>query len=362
MKKTAATTGALMVMVLGLAACSGTDEDPAGQSATSAESGMVLEVPDVSGLATTDATTPGDAGTVVMPTGTLTIERVSTVETVPAQIGDDATSAADDETLRPADGEVFRLVQVRYSDSGGYSSTGQDADHEAEMPGSPMLSLSTDGQTQELGTLGSEHSEQAYIASVPAEGDASLVVSQAGHDQTVDLTTGERTPDDIAAAYYRDTTHADIEETLQIPTGHLELTGAHSGDTTKEVALNVDLSDAQIGAWDPEEGWAEPDTAWMHLSGSIALDLSGSGEVHVTNANVRVTVTPDAGDPIEVDIPLDETSTARLDMPIAVPVDIESFEITVDAEVDTELGGSWEYRGDSTVNLESEPLVITVED
>ena len=82
----------------------------------------------------------------------------------------------------------------------------------------------------------------------------------------------------------------------------------------------------------------------------------------MTNANALVTVTPDAGDPIEVDIPLDGTSTATLDMPIAVPVDIESFEITVDAEVDTELGGSWEYRGDSTVNLESEPLVITVED
>src|SRR5699024_12489134 len=88
--------------------------------------------------------------------------------------------------------------------AGGLSYAPEEDDARAYDDGPPPtdLSIRAGGSQTHLAELDLEDSTRILV-SVPQDGSAALVVSSEGHDQLVDLLTGERQDDDVAAAYYR---------------------------------------------------------------------------------------------------------------------------------------------------------------
>src|SRR5699024_9383947 len=137
--------------------------------------------------------------TVITPTGTLTIDGVQEIATVPAEAVDlEAEMDEDGEELdfAAAEGEVLRAFDLSFAP--------EDDDDLAYDDGPPPtdLSIRAGGSQTHLAELDLEDSTRILV-SVPQDGSAALVVSSEGHDQLVDLLTGERQDDDVAAAYYR---------------------------------------------------------------------------------------------------------------------------------------------------------------
>ena len=133
---------------------------------------------------------------------------------------------------------------------------------------SPTLGLELDGQTRELPKL-DEDGHRTYLMSLPAKGTAELVVTQDGHDQRLDLSTGKRTADDVAAAYYREKTDPiDINEPLAFPDSTVTVGGSgSSNEYDYTVKLTTELAEAQLTPWTKEKGWADAGTAWLLIDG-----------------------------------------------------------------------------------------------
>lgn len=219
-----------------------------------AEAGLVIS--DLSpGLTLTDKVQPGEAGTVITPAGVLQIDSIATAETLRADVVPDmANTDAAARAYRAADGEKFRVVEFSFDPS------------EAEV--AAALSLTYDGQQKQIAQLaegsrgwgGSGAASYRILVSVPADGGAQLVVSSDGHDQVVDLASGDRADDPIAATYYRDVTQQDINAALTLGEKQIDV---ENSDDPLEVSGQLAIGSVSLTPYSPSEGWADEGKAWL---------------------------------------------------------------------------------------------------
>lgn len=219
-----------------------------------AEAGAVLaQVP--TDIALTDEQEPGEAGKVITPGGVVTVSSVAATSSYTVE-GEDGSL----EAFGPAEGEEFRVVSYSFAENEDPEST----------PPAVTLGLESGGQLKEIVDLsnpedyGTEGAEPRVLVSVPADDpEASLVVSSAGHDQHVDLATGERKPDPVADTYYRKVTRQDVAKSLRFAPH--KFTDTHG--TPHRMNVTVDVDAVELTPYVPEavgnQGWAEEGKAWL---------------------------------------------------------------------------------------------------
>ncbi|GAB3811184.1 hypothetical protein GCM10028820_01980 [Tessaracoccus terricola] len=227
-----------------------------------------------------------EQGTVITPAGTLEFVQVQAVETLtPQQIGLDATLSDGTEVTSygPADGEVLRVVEVKFKP---VSTTGWDKAPQGD------LSITVGGAQKHLHELDKERSVRLLV-SMPDDGSTRLVVSSEGHDQLVDVLTGERQDDDVAAAYYRANTVQEPHHTIRLDpiTFPTDETGENSEVVTE---FSFDVEAARLTAWTADGGWAEPDAAWLGITWAYDLGTSEDGFLtEFTSMNVEASIDAD---------------------------------------------------------------------
>lgn len=217
----------------------------------SAEAGAVLPtVP--ADIALTDEKSPGDAGKVITPGGVVTIGGVASAASYTIT-GDDGTV----EAYQPADGEEFRVVSYSFA---------RDENLEG-LPPAVTLGIESGGQVKEVIDLSSSDvsdGEPRVLVSVPADDpEATLLVSSAGHDQHVDLATGERKPDPVADTYYRKVTRQDVAKSLRYKAQPFTVDGSPG----RRMSVTIDVDAVDLTPYVPEEfgnqGWADDGKAWL---------------------------------------------------------------------------------------------------
>lgn len=231
-----------------------------GPDLPQAEPGLVYE--DISQDVTVqDTIRPGDEGKIITPAGTLTIDEVETVQSVPAEeIGQDAEEG--EEELAPAEGEEFRILTMSFTPA---------EDESLESEPQAALALSTASGQDHMQDLDSEE-ELRVLFSVPQDGSAQLTISSEGHDQYLDILTGERVEDEIAAGYYREVTTQDVNHIFSVEGYQGELT--RDGNSV-DVTIDYDLaaSSVTLAAWSEEYGWAEAGEAWIVVEWNYTFDV-----------------------------------------------------------------------------------------
>lgn len=375
--------GLAAVTALALSACGGTEtagfaEDPT--TAASVEStdggtsgndgdlenfGTVERVPVDSGFTyeelgkeiTVSETIRPERNTVVTPAGVLTVQQVQAVDEVePGKVG--LPSELDDgrEVLSyaPADGEVFRVIEV------AFESTGPRNGPTAE------LSISIDGSQRHIATLGDE-SVVRLLVSLPEDGGTRLVVASDGHDQFVDVLTGEREEDDVAAAYYRDKAVQEPHHVIKAPALTFP-TKTHSGpyeDLVTDFAFTI--KSARLTAWNSADGWAAPGEAWLEVSWSH--DLRAASESRLGNrfspiiAGLRVDVDGDvqtADHLFEREWGTTGAKDEHTDW-VSVPIDVESVAVSFGGKFTLEIpsGQGAELTTDGSAEYSTDPYEVS---
>jgi hypothetical protein len=116
------------------------------------------------------------------PVGTLTIEKIEVLETVPARAVEVPSSQHDGEA-RPADGEIFRILNLTYTADAGQAAEGEKHPY-------PVLALHSRGRNIHLSHLAPEQ-EHRVLISLPKDDEARLGVYFDGEAQFIDVATGE---------------------------------------------------------------------------------------------------------------------------------------------------------------------------
>lgn len=234
------------------------------------------------GLTVAETVRP-EKGAVVTPVGTLTLKQVQAVETLtPEQIG--LTSQTDDgaEVLAygPADGEVFRVLELAFVPLQGKDRADASAD----------LSITVGGAQKHLRELDDEQTLRLLV-SMPDDGSTQLVVSSEGHDQFLDVLTGERQDDDVAAAYYRGNTLQEPHHTIRVESATFTTDSSSGAEDDVVTDFSFDVESATITAWTKDGGWAEPGTAWLGVTWAYDLGTAEDGLlVRFTSLNVAAAI------------------------------------------------------------------------
>lgn len=223
------------------------------------DSGFTYE--DLSQNVTVTDTQRPESDEVITPTGTLSIDEVETIESVaPEEVGLDPQYEDEDEDdfdaepldYAPAEGEEFRVLNLSFS-----------PDDEADHGTSTSVAISDGGAQDHLFDLGSEQQHRVLVS---ASDDAQLVISSDGHDQYVDIYTGEREEEEIAAGYYREITQQDPSHTFPIEDGSLPLLDRNDEVADPfEVEYDFHISSVRLVGWDEENGWASEGEAWLQV-------------------------------------------------------------------------------------------------
>ena len=374
--------GIIAVSALLMTGCSAGDEEAEFADATETASDLeptdpdLLTVPqedDLGKIVTTDAVDAGDESNIVVPSGELKVSGISSVEQVPQTVidssvapedaevsdeeevpsGTDASASPaeteDGEALGPAEGKKLSLVTVDYTaneEEPGHSSDDDPLDT-SELA-SPTLGLDLDGQTRELPKL-DEDGHRTYLMSLPAEGTAELVVTQDGHEQRLDLNTGKRTADDVAAAYYREKTDpVEINEPLAFPDSTVTVEGSISEDDYT-VKLTTELAEAQLTPWTEEKGWADNGTAWLLIDGKAGIEPEAS----LTPSTAKITYSIGAEDEKDADFEVTAKGyRADFSEILSVPADTEKLEVTGTAKVHLKATGS-DIKGENPLTVKT---------
>lgn len=376
--------GIIAVSALLMTGCSAGDEEAEFADATETASDLeptdpdLLTVPqedDLGKIVTTDAVDAGDESNIVVPSGELKVSGISSVEQVPQTVidssvppedaevsdeeevpsGTDAsaspTETEDGEALGPAEGKKLSLVTVDYTaneEEPGHSSDDDPLDT-SELA-SPTLGLDLDGQTRELPKL-DEDGHRTYLMSLPAEGTAELVVTQDGHEQRLDLSTGKRTADDVAAAYYREKTDpVEINEPLAFPDSTVTVGGSGgSNEYDDTVKLTTELADAQLTPWTKEKGWADEGTAWLLIDGEAGIEPEGS----LTSSTAKITYSIGAEGEKDADFEVTAKGySTDFSEILSVPADSEKLEVTGSAKIHLKSSYS-EIQGDNPLTVKT---------
>lgn len=282
-----------------------------------AEAGLVHE--DISQEATVQETLrPGDMGHIMTPTGTLSVESVERVEAVPAQeIGVEGA-----EEVLPADGEEFRILTMRFSPDEVF----------AESTDASLALNSSAGQSH-LQDLSSEQ-EFRILFSVPPDGSTTLTVSSEGHDQFLDVLTGEREEDEVTAGYYRQVTVQDVNHSFQIDRYEGELVDERGWEGSRAMSVDYGIwaSSVNLAGWSEEHGWADPGEAWVVIDWNYEFEANSdvtTGVLGLNDIDIEVLLAV-GGEHLEEShwddgdyIPQGETATS-----FAVPIETTEVELS----------------------------------
>lgn len=218
-------------------------------------------------LTATNVSRPSN-NTVTTPTGTLTIKEVASLDEITAATAglEEKYDEDTDEVLPygPAEGEVFRVVELSFE-----SSVLSDENVAPETD----LSLKVNGTQTHLSELYGGYSERVLV-SVPKDGSAQLVVSADGHNQFIDMLTGERADDAVAATYYRDVQRQEPHHVLQIESTTYPVLVDWSGleEAVNTVDYNMQIDSVALAAWQPDAGWAPEGRAWAVVDWSYSVE------------------------------------------------------------------------------------------
>ena len=271
-KKTLLLTGLIATAALTFSACSSNDTaqidteavaETAAPQLPETEPGLIY--PDFPQGASVAETLTPEQNQVITPAGTLTIESVETLNSVVASdIGMDISGEYDIEeapqtAVQAAHGEVFRVVKLYFEPRFSDTNTPE------ELPAA-SLSVKHSGQQTHISDF-NEPEVSRILFSVP-EDDAQLVITSDGHEQSIDVLTGERVieEDDPAAGYYRDTTVQDIHHDFQIENDAIQVMSGLGNNAEAEdanVFYDLQVRSATLSGWTRETGWASPGEAWL---------------------------------------------------------------------------------------------------
>lgn len=317
---------------------------------------------------TVTATMQPTNSTVVTPTGTLTIAGLQEIATVPADALElDAERGADGEELdyAAAEGEVLRALDLSFTPFGEDSWSSDD-----DLPLTD-LSLSATGTQTHLAEITRSY-EERFLLSVPEDGSGRLIVSSEGHDQVVDLFTGEREEDEVAAAYYRGDRVQEPHHTFPVPVDPYPVLydGKEDSEIVPEVSFQA--TTLTLTAWTKEKGWAEPGRAWLVLDWisecSLATEVPGLVDVGEYAAVATVDVDGETTtDKITLDKVLYAPSTSTEESTLVVPVavDMAAATISMSGSLSLSINGSrdsYELDGSGDREFSSEPLTVEFSD
>lgn len=329
-----------------------------------AESGFTYQ--DLSlDVSVTDTLRP-ERDTVITPTGTFIIDELQTVESVPAQMvnldpvyedTEDEGATGDPLDYVPADGEVFRVVNFTFTPH-------EDLDHST----STELALHDGAAQSHLHELESGQSGRMLV-SMPEDGSTRFVVSSDGHDQFIDLLTGERNDEDeVAAGYYREVTRQDLNHTFATDTDAVEV--VHSGGRDVDdiqVDYHVHASSVHLTAWTEDGGWANPGEVWLVADWEYGVDRDGSGRSTVEEVNLTLAVHA-GGEVVEEEHYEDSTRGFQdeVTMYAAVPIDTTEVELSTSGSGAVDLGSfvnrAHSIAGSNVREFATEPLEVTFPD
>lgn len=184
----------------------------------------------------------------------LVLEEVSQAATVTETIRPERS-----EIITPADGEEFRILEITFAPQDNsdqfWSQDVSDA--------SASLAVNAGGAQSHLHDLDNDQSHRILI-SAPQDSSTQLVVSSEGHDQSVDVLTGEREEDQIAAGYYRQVTQQDPNHTFPADTlvFPVEDSDGWNVDDT-EIEPDYHVSSVWLAGWVDDGEWADSDEVWL---------------------------------------------------------------------------------------------------
>lgn len=249
-----------------------------------------------------DTFTPEHAE-VVTPAGTLTVDKVEVVESVSA--GELEMSSYDaQEQVGPAAGEELMILDLSFQPdeaTQGYGGLDASAD----------LALEAAGQRNHIDALDSQETYRMLI-SAPQDSSTQFVIASEGHDQRIDVLTGERIvdPQDPAAAYYREVTVQDLNHAFQIDDRNIAVSTVRGSD---EIPLSQDprINTVTLTAWTEESGWADEGQAWLLVDWELELDGHSGATRRVLVEDVDMTLKVDLGGETLTDNVKDPADKAR---------------------------------------------------
>ena len=199
----------------------------------------------------------------ILPDGTVTLKGIATPET----IGNGT------EVQAPATGEKFVVAVISTSPTVDQLTGNPAYDPQDRTPGSKAVAtkwtITVGGQKRPVDGLSSSDGsavtpERTIIVSVPKDTTEVLLTATNGSvSQSLSLTSGKRTTS-TAAAYYRTSTHAQLNKDL--PTKAVNL-----GSTFKS-KFSLSLQQAALTPWDPQAGWAPTGQAWVRVQLDSTLE------------------------------------------------------------------------------------------
>lgn len=309
-----------------------------------AESALVVADPKIKGLKTTKVG-DGTKGDIIVPTGSVTVTSVATVEEIPGELVEDTG------TLRPADGEKFVLVTLEHTKAKLAKGS------VAAGLGDPLLQVTRGKDSAEL-DLPDSGKSATYLLSVPAKGDSSIAVSQSGLTQEVDLADGQRVTDSVAQTYYRKTREVKPKDGPTISPTKVDVVHTNGNDKTVSVSLDTPVTKVSLAPWVEGRGWAQEGTAWLSVDGSVSRQ-SASGVLSPGQTQAKFTVEYGDGESEAMNVHLaPEQSSGEIHKSVAVPVDTESVTLLTTAGMEVWALEGYTVQGPGTVMLKSDRLEV----
>lgn len=188
-------------------------------------------------------------GRIVTPKVTVTVEQVGTTDQI----------RTDDETMGPARGERFVVATLSFDD-GPFAATyddgwGRDGLVDADVTYAVRVGDDRRQFNWQDSSQPDPNSQRTIVVSVPRSVEPFLVVSAAGRDQQVSLTTGERGGDAVTGFYHERT---EVGVSRQYAASQFV-----SGDF--QLSYSLLFARARLTPFDPTRGWAQEGKAWLFL-------------------------------------------------------------------------------------------------
>lgn len=194
----------------------------------------------VDGLQLTEPKKPDPkAGHIVTPSVDLKVGEVAEVATLPGTNGV--------ELRGPAEGEVLRAITFTITPGPEGVDDPKTKTTYAVKVGTTRKPLTLTGEADPEPRL------QTLVAGIPEGEDAQLVVISGGLEQTLSLTTGERTSKNVPA-YYRSAAEVRLDKTYPLTKAVNGLFGLEHTVRFTTVTLKPYLGNG---------GWAKPGTVWL---------------------------------------------------------------------------------------------------
>ncbi|WP_153505574.1 hypothetical protein [Cumulibacter manganitolerans] len=166
-------------------------------------------------------------------------------QVVVSSITEYSMAAIDGKAAQAADGQKLFVVEL----------TGDSGPVEGYLTN--VLAFDLNGTKVETDSSPDSLGSTKFLVSVPAKGKSSLVLDSEGHQQTLDLSSGERAEDKSTELYYSGTPEptASLSDQLAFP--------ATSITATEAFSLNISFSAAKLTPYDADYGWAPAGQHWL---------------------------------------------------------------------------------------------------